>query len=79
MISTVKLPVWFSTADLNDVEREIIGLVIEREGLPIDSVVVVSGVRPHAAARPWTTVKRSRLLREFASKGWHFDIQWRRG
>lgn len=72
--ATIKTPAYFTTADIKDIERELIGLVIESAGLKEDAKVDIKGVRAPGLYRSiWATVKHSRNIRR---ANWVLEVRY---
>lgn len=67
MIVTVKTPEYFSTIDDIDLERELIGLLWDKNPKLYGATIRITGVRDaltyHAPGATWPSVKHSRVLR----------------
>lgn len=71
----IKVPAHWPAADLCDIERELVGLIVEKEQLGVAALVDVRGVRhPGVYGARWATVRRSRFLRR---AGWTMEVWWR--
>jgi hypothetical protein len=66
--TTIAAPSHWSDADTCDIERELIGLIIEQQGLDDSARIIIIGVRKlgyHAPSRAdWTSVRSSRAIRQ---------------
>jgi hypothetical protein len=70
----ITVPAHWADADIKDIEREIVGLVIEAAKLDEDSTVAVSGIRCHGVYRQtWATLRRSGFIRR---SGYAIDVRY---
>lgn len=64
-IATIRIPAHWTTADSKDIEREMVGLIIEKQGLAYNAIVNVHQIKnPLLYGSKWTPARSSRLVRE---------------
>jgi hypothetical protein len=74
MITTIKTPAYWTNADIKDIERELVGLVIEAAKLNENAQVNVQGVRvPGMYRQIWAPVRLSCNIRR---ANWVMEVKW---
>lgn len=78
-ITTIPAPTHWSDADTCDIERELIGLIIEQQHLDDSARTTIVGVRQlgyHAPSRPgWASVRASRAIRQNRAMEVHYKVE----